>query len=83
MGHTLAATTGFLALYQEIQEELVKEIKTLEAKSISPVGHLISLRTSKNLICQSDVQSYSNFVHYDKILACFLESGRLFRKRFV
>jgi len=63
MAHIWAATIGFLALYQDIQEELVKEIRDLEAAQVS--------------------LTYSNHAKFNKVLACFLESGRLFPPGFI
>lgn len=63
MAHIWNSTLGFLALYEDIQEDMYKNIQAV-APDDTPI-------------------TFSMASQLDKVLACFIETGRLFSPGFV
>jgi hypothetical protein len=73
---TLDAAIGFLALYEDIQEDIYKEILAL----ISNDGKLVRIVTF-NFASSEREQHFKDLPRLTKVQSCFLEAARLFRKQ--
>ncbi|KAF7316337.1 hypothetical protein MIND_00152500 [Mycena indigotica] len=71
--HTLAATLGFMALHQDIQEEVLQQILEIVGSERDPVSIVIFLM--KRVI---NVQIFDDYGKLDKVLAIFYEAARMF-----
>lgn len=74
--HTLAATLGFLALNQDVQDEVFEQIKEVVGYGRDPVSFLLSI-LALFIYFPQEIEDYHNL---NKVLAAFFEALRLFRK---
>ena len=82
--HTLAATLGFLALYQTEQQKVYDQILAVVGKNGEPVrtispNSLFSLSTFHVSLTFSLRQTFEDFNALDRVSAAFHEALRMFR----
>ena len=70
--HTLAATLGFLGLYENIQEEVHKHIISIIGHDRDPV--LPITRKCLSILMVSNQQVFEEYSKLDKALAAFFEA---------
>ena len=76
-GHTLAATLAFLALHNDIQEEVYEQITSVVGPDRDPVGVYMGYPGLPPLILLLKV--FGDYPKLDKVLAVFYEALRMFR----
>ena len=74
--HSIAATLGFLAVFDKLQEEIYKQIISVMGYKRHPVLFFFHLARGTGLTA---LQVYDDYSKLNKVLAAFLEALRMFR----
>jgi len=77
--HTLAATLGFLALHEDIQEEVYEQITSVVGSDRDPVCVVQVFSSVQNPHSFWLLKVFDDYPKLDKVLGVFYEAVRMFR----
>jgi hypothetical protein len=74
--HSLAATLGFLGLYDDVQNEVLEQIVSVIGYDRDPVRAIVKAHSWAHC----PIQVFEDYAKLDKVLAVFYEALRMVRK---
>ena len=74
--HSIAATLGFLSIFDELQEEIYQQIISVVGHEREPVG---TFYFHSQYRAEGALQMYDDYPKLNKVLAAFFEALRMFR----